>query len=469
MTFRWDQVIPDEWPQGEPPSIWVYVVSYLIIECLAVAITIGTWPKGRSVASAEFVLDVLVIPLLVWGVICITAYTNLFATGAFFAAVFNTQRWHLITGWQRRCRSGVAVLDSVMLTPEPDLAERMLALDGSPPVNPGKVMRLDDIVAENEAPRLRAVLEKLLMPLLPKLPTAARSGSFEILMQCEHAESSSEVHAVWKKLGLQGEPRIVWAKPDLDIQFVNKWFDRDRVPAYRLVLAWHLNDDAPDAPPHSCSESAVALLLASADLMRQKGGSLKCQAWLLRQIVSDADRVDHSLSLLLNAEQVPRERIQHFWHSRLKGLAQHATMGAIKESGLKTVEHALDKAAGQQSPVARWLLQALAAKMAHYGQGAQLLALPHGDGVALNLAAKESTPVKVPWKASYNYSLFPFYEFAALSMLLGAILLFLPGDGGWSTGHTLFSCMIALFFVLSIVMRLVTHKLHIDRFWRDFG
>ncbi|HEY2021730.1 hypothetical protein [Paraburkholderia sp.] len=41
----------------------------------------------------------------------------------------------------------MALLDSVILTPEPDLAERMLALEGTPPENPGKVMALGSIDA----------------------------------------------------------------------------------------------------------------------------------------------------------------------------------------------------------------------------------------------------------------------------------------------------------------------------------
>jgi hypothetical protein len=39
----------------------------------------------------------------------------------------------------------MAVLDSVILTPEPDLAERMLKLEGSPPENPGKVKNMRSI------------------------------------------------------------------------------------------------------------------------------------------------------------------------------------------------------------------------------------------------------------------------------------------------------------------------------------
>ncbi|MCW3589234.1 hypothetical protein K6Y78_40260, partial [Burkholderia cenocepacia] len=111
------------------------------------------------------------------------------------------------------------------------------------------------------------------------------------------------------------------------------------------------------------------------------------------------DEVEKALARLLAAEQVPRERIRHFWYSRLKGLALHATLGAVKDTELKVEQHALDSATGPQAPVARWLLQALAAKMAHFGQGAQLVALPRPDGVVLNIVVKDKPAVDVPWKS----------------------------------------------------------------------
>ncbi|WP_438489702.1 hypothetical protein, partial [Listeria monocytogenes] len=91
----------------------------------------------------------------------------------------------------------MAVLDTVIFAPEPDLAERMLKLDGSPPENPGRVMRLNGIESTDGAPRERMVIEALLAPLAAKLARAARSDSFDIVMQCERAESYVDVLAVW--------------------------------------------------------------------------------------------------------------------------------------------------------------------------------------------------------------------------------------------------------------------------------
>ncbi|KWO20320.1 hypothetical protein WM25_11335 [Burkholderia ubonensis] len=193
----------------------------------------------------------------------------------------------------------MAVLDSVILTPEPDLAERMLKLEGSPPENPGKVMLLGSVNATDATSRIGSLLETLLTPLAARLAQAARGNSFEIVMQCDREEWSTDVKAVWERLKLPGRPRIRWIDNDRNVNFAENWFtDKsdspfayshyavDRTPKYRLVVAWHLNDDVPDIPP-TTSEAAVALLLGSSALVQEKP-ELKRQAWLLRQVVGEA-------------------------------------------------------------------------------------------------------------------------------------------------------------------------------------
>jgi hypothetical protein len=478
MKFRWDQTMPAEWSAGKPPSMWVYAVLFLVIECIALGITVATWPEGEPVASQKFVRYALAAPFIFWMALSFALYVSMYECFALEATIKNRERWHLITRWQRQSRAGIAVLDSVTLTPEPDLAERMLKLEGSPPENPGRVMALERVVAAEDVSRVRGMLDKLLTPLLGRLVQAVRSESFEIVMQCERGELSVDVQAVWEQLKLPGQPRIRWMDNDRDIGFTDSWFEDerhapysystfviDRAPKYRLLLAWHLNEGGTEIP-QTASESAVALLLGSAALMQEKP-DLKHQAWLLRQIVADADQVDKSLALLLKAEQVAPGRIRHFWHSRLKGLAQHATLGAVKDTDLKVEEHALDLAVGPQAAVARWLLPALAAKMAHFGQGAQLVALPHEKGVALNLVVKESNPVDLPWKAEYHHNPFPFAELAGCICLWIFLILMSPNKE-WDTFETTFTCVLAVVILLIIGGRILMQRVYADAVWREF-
>ncbi|HKT64161.1 MAG TPA: hypothetical protein VJR91_11355 [Burkholderia sp.] len=479
MTFRWDQPSPPEWSAGKPPPAWAYVVLFLVIECIALGYTVLTWPKGEAIASDKFVLSALVVPIVFWLDISILMYVALYDILAFEAAIKNTARWNLLTRWQQRNRMGVAVLDTVIFTPEPDLAERMLKLEGSPPENPGKVMPLADVVASDSTSRVQALAEKLLTPLVGRLARVAKNDTFEIVIQCEHAESSAAVLAAWEKLELPGKPRIRPISNDHAPGFADIWFEDerrvpypyasytvDKTPEYRLLLAWHLNEHEPDAMAVT-SEAAVALLFGSASLLQEKPG-IKPQAWLLRQIVADADQTDRSLALLLRAAQVPCERIRHFWHSRLKGIAQHATLGAVRDTDLKVEEHALDRAIGPQAPVARWVLQALAAKMAHFGQGPQLIALPHKNGVSLNVVAKAPAPVDVPWKSEYQRNPFPAGEISVCALTWQLVLLLSPNKT-WSLFETVFTCVMIVVVLLVVALRLFAMRLLTDAVWREYG
>jgi hypothetical protein len=460
MRFRWNPQFTSERLPYEPLPLWFYLLLYLIVEGVTLALVVPGLPKYGPVPWDEVLRYAVAVPFFCWLTLSCIVYWFAYDIPATQAAEHNSTRWQQISDWQRQSREGIAVLDSVILTPEPDLAERMLALEGTPPENPGKVMALASVAAADDGLRLTRLLDALLAPMAARLAQAAKGGAFEIVMQCEHNALSSEVLAAWDRQELPNKPVVRWLDNSRDVDFADKWFEdeprpyggytHDRTPEYRLLLAWHLNKVEPGGV-HTNSEAAVALLLGLPVLMSEKPG-VKRQAWLLRQITGDADQADSLLASLLKAEQVPSERIRHFWHSRLKGLTQHATLGAIRESGLKVGAHALDPAIGPQAPVARWVLQALAAKMAHFGQGPQLVALPVGQGVALNLVAKEPAPVDVPWKKEYGYKPVLGPEFGALMSFWMVSMLLLP-DKGWGTAETLVTCFTVFFMLVFFVIR----------------
>jgi hypothetical protein len=459
MSFRWNPRFPPEQSAYEAPPLWFFLVLYLIIEGVALAMVVPGLPKDGALPWDKVLRYALALPFFCWLAVSCLLYWVAYDIPATQAAEHNAARWHEITGWQRQSRSGQVVLDSVILTPEPDLGERMLALEGEPPANPGKVMALADIGGSDDITRIAALLDALLSPLAARLAQAAKDGSFEIVVQCDDNGVSGEVLAAWERLGLPAKPVVRWLDNARTPGFADMWFEsearrcwyeQNRTPKYRLLMAWHLNKSSPDAE-HTDSEVAVALLLASSVLMDGKP-DIKRQAWLLRQITGDADQVENTLASLLKAGQVPVERIRHFWHSGLKGLALHATLGAVRESSLKVETHALDPAIGPQAPVARWIIQALAAKMAHFGQGPQLIVLPHEQGVALNLVAKEPAPVDVPWKDEYGYKLLLGPEFCVFVSIWMINMLMSP-DKDWSMTDTLVTCFTIFFMLLFFVLR----------------
>jgi hypothetical protein len=443
--------------------------------------TILTWPKGKPFDSDDFLRTALAAPLLLGFAFNGVIYAFRYDSPAYEAAIKNDARWHLLDAWYLNARKGMAVLDSVILTPEPDLAERMLKLAGSSPDNPGKVMRLDSIEAGPETSRRCVMLKKVLTPLIPKLAGAMRSESFDIVLQCDDEEPANDIRTVWQQLELPGVPRVRQIDNDANPGFAGVWFEDETyeryvyhvsrvypAPKYRLVLAWHLNDDAAQTPPVA-SEAAVALLLGTWKLMSDEPDT-KRQAWLLRQIESEADQADTSLELLLRAKQVAPERIHHFWYSRLTGLAQHSTLGAIRDADIKVEEHALDPAIGPQAPVARWLLAALAARMAHFGQGAQLVALPDPKGVILNLVVREPDTVTLPWPDWYRQmnGILPMVYLTACTCLLTLGLIIAPNKE-WGTFQTVISCVFGVFVAGGIAGHFGARRVYRDNVWSEYG
>ena len=473
MRFRWDQTFPPEYGRCKPPPAWLYLTIFVVLLCIFAGGAVLTWPKGKPVDAEVFLRIALALPVMLSLVVGLLVFLAGHDHPAYAAAIRNSARWELLKEWRRQAHSRDAVLDSVVVAPEPDLAERMLKLEGSPPENPGKVMRLENVVAADDRSRRQVMVEKLLAPLLPKLAQAIGSDSFDIVLQCDDEEPSADVLAAWRQLELPGTPRIRRIDNDTHPEVACIWFEdeshpyMDLTPKYRLVLAWHLHDATQEAPP-TVSEAAVALLLGMPRLMQAKPDT-KRQAWLLRQIVSDADRMDRSLALLLRAEQVSSEHIRHFWYARLKGLARYSTLGAVRDADIEVEEHALDQAIGPQAPVARWLLAALAAKMAHFGQGGQLVALPHGKGsVMLNLVVREPDPVNLPWKAEYGFNPAPFFEFSFFVSLWCFIMLVLP-DKSWGTLQTVTTVVVVVLFLMSAVWRIFLVRLYSRQIWNQYG
>ncbi|HTH61387.1 MAG TPA: hypothetical protein VL689_14645 [Paraburkholderia sp.] len=481
MDFKWNQRFPPEYAEPKPLSGWVYLLVFVVLICLFAGGTILTWPQGTPVDSKEFLRTALGAPLIVGVTVSALLHVLSYDDIVYEAANKNGARHALLSDWYARGRQGMAVLDSVILTPEPDLAERLLKLEGSPPENSGKVMSLDSVTGREGQSRRGALLVKLLTPLIPRLREAVRSESFDVVLQCDGEEPATDVLAAWLQLELPGKPRIrrigndrnpgfaeVWFKDETFAPYACYSYGTEAVPKYRLLLAWHVNDENPDTPP-AASEAAVALLLGTAMLMSEKPDT-KRQAWLLRQIVGEADQVDKSLELLLRAEQVKREHVHHFWHSRLKGLAQHSTLGAVRDSGLTVTEHALDPAIGPQAPVARWLLAALAAKMAHFGQGTQLIALPDEKGVILNLVAREPDSVSLSWNEwyDYGYRILPVWRLIVCMGIAASLIVLVPDDSE-STSVTVMLWITGLAAVASIVWRVCAIRLYHRQVWNEYG
>jgi hypothetical protein len=345
-----------------------------------------------------------------------------------------------MSGWRDWAQTRIVVIDSVVLTPEPDLAERMLKLEGTLPDNPGKALLLSEPETRQSGSRLQSVFEQLLAPLVPALISMKRAEKMEIVYQAERENDIVHLRAAWDRFELPHTPTFHWLAPDAVSPLTGPWF-AVRPPECRIVLACQLH--SPDVSP-KFSEVAVALILTTPKFAART--KIKPQASIFRPITADFSTAAHALGTLLKAEQTPVDKLRHFWSSHLNKVTSHAVDAAVKDSALKVEHHDIDRAIGIGGPANRWLVQALAAEMVQHGQGAQLLAVPHTSGVAWNLVASHPASVQRPAHPPIHYFSWPFL--AMVIAFVACLFCILLPDG---LSDTLKIAMIAAIPLLVVV------------------
>ncbi|WP_175967779.1 hypothetical protein [Burkholderia sp. BCC0322] len=389
MKRTWTVPNVGEYQYGKPPSIWWCVLAIVVIQIAGMLIAVLTWEQGKPVISELFFVRALLLPLLVSGAVCGVIYCS------YEEWIERVDWWNFLcrserATWRRWAQAHVVIVDSVALTPEPELAERLLGLEGSAPMNPGKILALPASNGSAGVSRLEWVLEQLLTPFAASLARHARSRVVDVILQSAGKEDLAELRAVWKRLNLPDLVQFGWVPFGATQTNIQTWFDEGCKSDFRLLLACQMH--AEGAEP-AWSEAAVAMLLTSPRVIEDFNGKLRPQARLFRPIAMPSDSVVDALETLLESGQTPRVRIRHAWLSDLPPPGRHATLGAIKDAGLELPVHDVDRAIGKPGPVSELLLQALAAQMVAHGQGAQLVASPNAQQVRLHLVGAQSAPV----------------------------------------------------------------------------
>ncbi|CAB3722523.1 hypothetical protein LMG22037_04897 [Paraburkholderia phenoliruptrix] len=409
MSLNWHMRQPSTRTCGKPPPLWIGLAIFIVIQIAGAVITVLTWGP-HPVASGDFFVRLLVLPLALSVAVCGIVYNG-------YEQEANDIDWwnYLCRDWQARWRRWahwrVVIVAGMTLTPEVELGERMLGLEGPRPANAGKRLALANQDQASSEARLEAVLTGLLTPLLAKIAAIGRSRSLHICLQSAGQDDLTELKQLWQRLRLPDLVTSSWVSLDAPLSLVEPWLDKDRPSSdFQLILACQLH--APDQTP-AWSEAAVALLTTSSDVVATYRGTLKPLAYLFRPITAETDEVMDALAALLRAQQAPSERIKHLWMSGLPGQSRHATASAVKDNGLDLPVHDLDEAIGEPGPVSQLLLHALAAQMVRHGQGVQLVATPTPRGVQLNLVGTQLAPVE-PVEPEY-------YRMLSISTTLGIV------------------------------------------------
>ncbi|WP_118178589.1 hypothetical protein [Paraburkholderia phosphatilytica] len=389
--MKWLPLDIAELKHKEAPSIWFGVAASFAIYVATFVLTILIWKQGEPVICAGFFVRVLLLPALFSaGVISLIYLPHELSQQ--HVQYWNSARTRMHTIWRCWAQQRVAILGSVALTPEKDVAERMLGLEGSAPANANKMLPivLDD--PESSEPRVARIVQQLVEPFASRLSKIIGKREFSVIVQSERKEDVDHVRALLRTLNPREADyvKIVWSEKPLDIGLVDKWITEGPTPDYCLVLAWQLHKAK--AEP-TCSEAAVSALFASSETVANSRGTLNPDAWLFRPVPAANDTVFDKLKILLEARQVPTERIKHLWLTHLPGSGKHAAISALKDTELEVAVHDVDAAIGVPGPVNALLAQVLATRMVQHGQGTHLLATPHEDGLMLNLVGKSLAPI----------------------------------------------------------------------------
>lgn len=389
MSRTWTIPNVGEYQYGKPPSIWWSVLAIVVIQTAGMLIAVLNWEQGKPVMSELFFERAVLLPLLVSGAVCGVIYAG------YEEWIERVDWWNFLcrrerAAWRQWAQAHMAIVNSIALTPEPELAERLLGLEGSAPMNPGKILSLPVTESSAEVSRLGRVLEQLVTPFAVSLARYAPTRAVDVILQSADKEDLTELRAVWKKLNLPDLVQFGWVPFGAKQTNIETWFDEAGKADFRLLLACQLHAEGTEP---AWSEAAVAMLLASPRAVESVKGKLRPQARLFRPIAMPSDSVADALETLLASEQTPRGRIRHVWLSDLPPQSRHAALGAVKDAGLELPTHDVDRAIGKPGPVSGLLLQALAAQMVAHGQGAQLVASPSAQQVRLNLVGAQCAPV----------------------------------------------------------------------------
>ncbi|WP_250435429.1 hypothetical protein [Caballeronia sp. ATUFL_F2_KS9A] len=435
MSMDWRIPSIPEFKHWKYPSPWIPAVALIVVVIAGFILTILNWKQGEAILSGTFFLFALVVPLLLWGAFCALLYQSY--------EDWNTRVdwWNYLckdhfADWRDWARWDLALLDTVTLTPEVQLAERMAALDGTPPANGGKSPKL----AQRD---FAALLTQLVEPLMPHLARFAGKSTIHIALQTSHETHVAQLRGVLQALEVPNLEHIAVSRVEanecsalLDTWMTNQTarydYDHDRrkrTPDLCLLLACQLQEEG--AAP--CTEAAVALLFASWNLLREK--KLKPKARLFRSMPTTTDDIPDAIKTLVTAEPTPVKRLKHMWISGLSKPDGHVMRAAVKDSEPELTLLDLDHAIGLPGPASPLLMQALAAELMQYGQGPQVVVTPAAEGVRLNLIGKDYAPIARAVEP--NLSLIQMstsYGFVCLTVLL--LILGEAGEfgPGWFRG-----------------------------------
>lgn len=456
MKYSWYMpIVPTKEPEDDFPG-WLFVVLFLLIGVAGAVLRLYTWPQGKPV-SASFWMGLLLMPFLVW--IALSAvFLHLQESARSHVNYWNRQHGLFAEYWQYWANMHWIIADCTVLTPEPDLAERLLGLESNPPFNPDKTLPLPAADNGGGGDRLESMLTRLLLPLVPAIRRVHPIVAPTIYLATGSKEDDQVVRRVWQSLALPGHAGILCPEAKNESLLTADIGEADKCYVVLACQLWRSEQEAPEY-----SELGAGLILISPNVADRL--QLKQRTRLLRQIDAEPEEAGEALVMMLRAKQTVAGELRHTWFSHLDKASRHAVKAALQEFALSTTLHDVDQAIGKSGFANGWLLQAMAAQMVKHGQGTQLIANADKKKLTWNVVTSKLQPETI---ASDQESGFDPPGFAVLAYIaicaFFSCALTLEGNMDWEVFFWMAGGVIGL-LVIGLVSAVCDMQRIDEEFW----
>lgn len=448
------------------PAWWVWLLLPLACVLAAAVVLFFTWPVARGFTDRRFWFWLLLIPLL----------TSVALELFLLSHVLHQRReirWrHLFIDskqaqWRQWGRQSLTLAGWHVLTPEPDLALRVLGLEGVVPQAPAKAVLLPrPPQSELGMSPLRDILTQTLTPLLavlrpqPVVDIWLYTGSVE-------DESRQALAQCWLALLSRQLPdnRIHWQAEPPDARLLYQWCDEPSDTPRLLLCTQLLSADA------AGSEFSVALLFTAARQRLPENTGFRPVS-VFRPLFAPATEPEEALTDLLSVEQMVKGQRRHLWDTGLDTRARNTVLAVLDAQG-ETLpsdgQHLLARHIGEPDKNSFWLALGLAAQATDTGQRGQMVVAPLPEQTAcvqLNVHPAPATP----WPQD-NVSRYPLVWTAGVCCVL--LLFFLLMDSTvqqmlwpWLAGG---GVLYALLMLAAVPLALILWQRRLNDEWQLQG
>lgn len=404
------------------PQWWLWPLLFLISIAIATLVLFFTWPVQRGFSNTRFWLYLLLLPILL-----------AFALGAFvLSARLQARRYiefrHMYIDykrakWQSWARRSLNLTGWHMFTPEPDLALRILGLEGSMPQASAKPMTLLD--SNSDQLSISPLAEIIAHTLAPLAEQLSKLQGTEIWFYSGESENHAHTALMqgWKtSLNKQlPQTQIHHLDEAPNDGLLTHWIN-EKISNPYLLLCCQLSQAGTQA-----SEFSVALLFQP-DLHAQLNGIKLKPVHVFRPQKSALTEFEQNIVSLIDAGQTEGGRLRHLWDAGLERREQSKLISLFDENKISLSPnnlHVLPPLLGPQSPASFWLALCLAAEACDLGQRGQLVAAQTDESISLTqLSTRPAMPVNAPPDTLSRYPLA--YLGGIFAVMLALILL--PGE-----------------------------------------